>query len=85
MSRMSSRLAMVMSMLMFGQNDRMPAPAAAPLRLKSPGITRKLWPFGRSNMSPHDGSQERARRRHQIERGQLTGSNGLVVAPRDAR
>lgn len=32
---------------------------------------------------PHDGKQEQARRRAQIERGQLTGSNGLVVRRRD--
>lgn len=41
--------------------------------------------FRGSRYRPHEGHQERARRRHQIERGQLTGSNGLVVTPREAR
>lgn len=31
-----------------------------------------------SKYRPHEGAQERSRRRRQIERGQLTSANGLV-------
>lgn len=43
------------------------------------GALNPLRRFYRSaGRRPHDGEQEKARRRAQIERGQLTRSNGLV-------
>ncbi len=37
------------------------------------------WRFPNSGRGPHQGAQEMARRRRQIERGTLTVSNGLVL------
>lgn len=81
----SNYLAAIVGALMFGQTPKWDAPVAPPATppRRRRHAVRRLWPFGRSNQHPHDGHQERARRRAQIERGQLTGSNGLVVAPRE--
>jgi len=42
------------------------------------GVKGERIRFNRSKYSPHQGGGERARRRRQIAKGQLTVSNGLV-------
>lgn len=56
-----------------------PAPSAPRPRGKSKAPSFMRQAYRRTFRLPHEGGQEIARRRAQIERGQLTGSNGLVV------
>ena len=47
------------------------------LRGKALGITRQARGFW-STLGPHQGAREIARRREQIKKGILNGSNGLI-------
>ena len=66
------------------QSPPTPRSSALPPRGKGRGVSSPKHRLFMRQLArlPHQGSAEIARRRAQIERGQLTGSNGLVVPQR---